>query len=50
MKLAIIGCTGLVENEVLNVLKEFAVPVKELILVASKKYWQKENSKLRKLP
>ena len=37
MKLAIIGCTGLVGNEVLSVLSEFAVPIKELILVASKK-------------
>jgi len=37
MKLAIIGCTGLVGNEVLNVLSEFAVPIKELILVASEK-------------
>ena len=37
MKLAIIGCTGLVGNEVLNVLSEFALPIKELILVASKK-------------
>ena len=37
MKLAIIGCTGLVGNEVLNVLSEFEVPIKDLILVASKK-------------
>jgi len=37
MKLAIIGCTGLVGNEVLNVLSELSVPVAELILVASKK-------------
>ena len=37
MKLAIIGCTGLVGNEVLSVLSEFAVSIKELILVASKK-------------
>ena len=37
MKLAIVGCTGLVGNEVLNVLSELSVPVAELILVASKK-------------
>ena len=37
MKLAIVGCTGLVGNEVLNVLSELSVPIKELILVASKK-------------
>ena len=37
MKLAIIGCTGLVGNEVLNVLSELSVPIAELILVASKK-------------
>jgi aspartate-semialdehyde dehydrogenase len=37
MKLAIIGCTGLVGNEVLNVLSELSVPVAKLILVASKK-------------
>ena len=37
MKLAIVGCTGLVGNEVLNVLSELSVPVTELILVASKK-------------
>ena len=44
MKLAIVGCTGLVGNEVLNVLIELSVPITELILVASKKkYWQKSN-------
>lgn len=37
MKLAIVGCTGLVGNEVLNVLSELSVPITELILVASKK-------------
>jgi len=37
MKLAIVGCTGLVGNEVLNVLIELSVPITELILVASKK-------------
>ena len=37
MKLAIIGCTGLVGNEVLNVLSELSVPITELILVASEK-------------
>jgi aspartate-semialdehyde dehydrogenase len=37
MKLAIVGCTGLVGKEVLNVLSELSVPVSELILVASKK-------------
>lgn len=37
MKLAIVGCTGLVGKEVLNVLSELSVPVAELILVASKK-------------
>ena len=37
MKLAIVGCTGLVGNEVLNVLIELSVPVTEIILVASKK-------------
>jgi aspartate-semialdehyde dehydrogenase len=37
MKLAIVGCTGLVGNEVLNVLSELPVPITELILVASKK-------------
>lgn len=37
MKLAIVGCTGLVGNEVLNVLSELSVPIAELILVASKK-------------
>ena len=37
MKLAIVGCTGLVGNEILNVLSELSVPITELILVASKK-------------
>ena len=37
MKLAIIGCTGLVGNEVLAVLSELSVPITKLILVASKK-------------
>ena len=37
MKLAIVGCTGLVGNEVLNVLSELSIPITELILVASKK-------------
>ncbi len=37
MKLAIVGCTGLVGNEVLNVLSELSVSITELILVASKK-------------
>jgi aspartate-semialdehyde dehydrogenase len=37
MKLAIVGCTGLVGNEVLNVLIELSVPITKLILVASKK-------------
>jgi aspartate-semialdehyde dehydrogenase len=37
MKLAIVGCTGLVGNEVLNVLSELSIPITKLILVASKK-------------
>ena len=37
MKLAIVGCTGLVGNEVLNVLIELSVPITKLILVASEK-------------
>ena len=37
MKLAIVGCTGLVGNEVLNVLSELSIPITELILVASQK-------------
>ena len=37
MKLAIVGCTGLVGNEVLAVLSELSVPITKLILVASKK-------------
>lgn len=37
MKLAIVGCTGLVGNEVLNVLSELSIPIAKLILVASKK-------------
>ena len=37
MKLAIVGCTGLVGNEVLNVLDELSTSVTELILVASEK-------------
>jgi len=37
MKLAIVGCTGLVGSEVLNVLTELSIPIKELILVASEK-------------
>ena len=37
LNLAIVGCTGLVGNEVLNVLSELSVPITELILVASKK-------------
>jgi aspartate-semialdehyde dehydrogenase len=37
MKLAIVGCTGLVGNEILNVLSELSIPITELILVASKK-------------
>jgi aspartate-semialdehyde dehydrogenase len=37
MKLAIVGCTGLVGVEVLNVLTELSIPIKELILVASEK-------------
>ena len=37
MKLAIVGCTGLVGSEVLDVLTELSIPIKELILVASEK-------------
>ena len=37
MKLAIIGCTGLVGNVILDVLNEFSLPITEIILIASKK-------------
>lgn len=51
MKLAIVGCTGLVGNEVLNVLDELSTSVTELILVASEKNIGKKvefkNSQIR---
>ena len=37
MKLAIVGCTGLVGNVVLKVISEFRLPIEKLILVASPK-------------
>ena len=37
MKLAVVGCTGLVGNVILKVLGEFQLPISELILVASPK-------------
>ena len=35
MKIAIVGCTGLVGSEILKVLSEFKLPITKLILVAS---------------
>ena len=43
MKLAIVGCTGLVGTVILNVLNENSVPFSELILVASSKSIGKIN-------
>ena len=37
MRLAVVGATGLVGGEILNVLNEFNVPIDELLLVASEK-------------
>lgn len=37
MKVAIIGATGMVGKEILAVLTEFSIPIKQLILVASEK-------------
>jgi aspartate-semialdehyde dehydrogenase len=37
MKVAVVGATGLVGNEILAVLAEFNFPVDELILVATEK-------------
>ena len=37
MKLAIVGCTGLVGNVVLELLDEFSIQISELTLVASPK-------------
>ena len=37
MKLAVVGCTGLVGSVILKVLSEISLPISELILVASSK-------------
>ncbi|MBM76917.1 MAG: aspartate-semialdehyde dehydrogenase [Crocinitomicaceae bacterium] len=37
MKLAVVGCTGLVGSVILKVLNDFSLPISELILVASSK-------------
>ena len=37
MKLAIVGCTGLVGTVILKVLDEFSIEISELTLVASSK-------------
>ena len=48
MKLAVIGCTGLVGNVVLKVIEELKIPISELILVASEKSIGKKISLLSK--
>ena len=48
MKLAVIGCTGLVGNVVLKVVDELKLPISELILVASEKSIGKKISLLSK--
>jgi len=48
MKLAVIGCTGLVGNVVLKVIEELKLPISELILVASEKSIGKKISLLSK--
>ena len=42
MKLAVIGCTGLVGTVILKVISEYKLPISELILVASSKSIGKE--------
>lgn len=44
MKVAVVGATGMVGEVMLNVLKEFAFPMDELLLVASEKSVGKEIS------
>ena len=50
MKIAIVGCTGLVGSEILKVLSELKLPITKLLPVASIKSIGKEvfnNSKLK---
>ena len=42
MKIAIVGCTGLVGSEILKVLSELKLPITKLIPVASSKSIGKE--------
>ena len=48
MKLAIVGCTGLVGNVVLELLDEFSIQISELTLVASPKSVGKKISFINK--
>ena len=55
MKVAIVGCTGMVGNIILDVLAERSFPLSDLIMVASQKsvgkniFWQEKEYEVQSL-